>query len=365
MKMKIRKENMQNHSMVSALFEELENESFIYDILHNVGHITHLFILPNPCQLSLLWIVHTKQTSITCLSLISLGFHAFIPLFIIEDEESYIWALSVFKKTLENHEPYVIMSDRELTLMNVVKMVLPNMTNLLCIWHIEKKTLLPLGHKITCILVTIHLQGLKVLIPNSSCIYKYLPICLAIKHEFNEIKVKLASEKIQVLHNCDMLVFRELLSHVSHFSFKEIHMQCEKIKNGIMTPCTSHFMITMGLPCAHKIKQLQRMPLSLDLIHPQWMIDTLCLNSEDDSHNDDVNKFEELLIELSSRYKTWPLSKKEFATSIITKLLTESDAFFEPMIRKLKENRNNFYRTRSFKIRVCGIITNTQPFKFY
>nr|KAJ0211315.1 hypothetical protein LSAT_V11C400176890 [Lactuca sativa] len=72
------------------------------------------------------------------------------------------------------------------------------------------------------------------------------------------------------------------------------------------------------------------MPLSLDLIHPQWRIDTLRLNSEDDSQNDSVNKFDELLTELSSRYKTWPLSKKEIATSMITKLLTESDALFEP-----------------------------------
>nr|KAJ0192519.1 hypothetical protein LSAT_V11C800444140 [Lactuca sativa] len=162
-----------------------------------------------------------------------------------------------------------------------------------------------------------------------------------------------------------MPVFRELLSHVSHFALKEIHMQCEKIKNGIMMPCTGHFMATMGFPCAHNIKQLEGKPLSLDLIHPQWRIDTLRLNSEDDSHNDGVNKFDELLTDLSSRYKPWPLSKKEFATSMITKLLTESDAFFEPMIRKPKEKMNNFNRTRSFKIRVCGIITNIQPFKFY
>ncbi|CAH1420931.1 unnamed protein product [Lactuca virosa] len=103
-----------------------------------------------------------------------------------------------------------------------------------------------------------------------------------------------------------------------------------------MTPCTYHFMAIMGLPYAHKIKQLQGMPLSLDLIHPQWRIDTLRLKSEDDSQNDGVNKFDELLTELSSRYKVWYLSKKEFATSMITKLLIESDAFFEPMIRKPK-----------------------------
>ena len=95
-------------------------------------------------------------------------------------------------------------------------------------------------------------------------------------------------------------------------------------------------MATMGLPCAHKIKHLQGMTLSLDLIHPYRRIDTLSLNIEDDSHNDSANKFDELLGELSSRYQMWPLSKKEFATSMINKLLTESDTFFEPMIRRPK-----------------------------
>ena len=58
-----------------------------------------------------------------------------------EDEASYIWALSAFKKTLESREPSVIMIDRELALMNAIKKVFPNTTNLLCIWHIEKHVL--------------------------------------------------------------------------------------------------------------------------------------------------------------------------------------------------------------------------------
>nr|KAJ0187711.1 hypothetical protein LSAT_V11C900471790 [Lactuca sativa] len=135
-------------------------------------------------------------------------------------------------------------------------------------------------------------------------------ICLAIKYEFNEIKVKLASERIQVLHNCDAPVFRELLCRVSHFALKEIHMQYEKINTGTMTPCTGHFMATMALPCAHKIKHLEGMTLSLDLVHPQWRIDTLRLNSKDNLHNDGAKEFDELLSELSSRYQMWPQSKK-------------------------------------------------------
>ncbi|GJW41847.1 ribonuclease H-like domain-containing protein [Tanacetum coccineum] len=67
------------------------------------------------------------------------------------------------------------------------------------------------------------------------------------------IKVKLASEKIKVLHNCNKPVYRKLLYHVSQFALKEICKQYEKITKGTMAPCTGHFTATMGLPCAHKI----------------------------------------------------------------------------------------------------------------
>ncbi|XP_023745850.1 uncharacterized protein LOC111894016 [Lactuca sativa] len=272
-----------------------------------------------------------------------------------EDEDSYIWALSVFKKTLENHEPSVIMSDRELALMNAINMVFPNTTNLLYIWHIEKNVLayckkhfahgeefdlfmsnwnntkkvaieyikntwLPWKEKFVSAWTEKYLHfgnrsssraegahaKLKQYLQVSTGGFQDVTekICLAIKHEFNEIKVQLASEKIQVLRT--------------------------------MTPCTGHFMAIMGLPCAHKIKHLQGMTIPLDLIHPHWKIDTLRLNLEDDSHNDDMKEFDELINELSSRYKMWPLSKKEFATSMITKLLSESNTFFEPTIRQPK-----------------------------
>ncbi|XP_052620945.1 protein FAR-RED IMPAIRED RESPONSE 1-like [Lactuca sativa] len=425
LKAKIRKENLGNRSTVSALFEEFEKEGFIYDILHNsIGHITHLFIA-HPLSIKLakafsnIFIMDctykTNKYNMPLLDIIGVScfntsFYSGFVFLEREDEDSYIWALSVFKKTLENREPSVIMSDRELALMNAINMVFPNTTNLLCIWHIEKnvlanckkhfphteefdifmsswnnvaystsktifehnwgefelfyqtkkvaieyikKTWLPWKEKFVSAWTENYLhfgnrsssraegahaklkQYLQVSTGGFQDVTK--KICLAIKHEFNEIKVKLASERIQILHNCDAPVFRELLCHISHFALKEIHMQYEKIKKGTMTPCTSHFMATMGLPCAHKIKHLEGMKLSLDLIHPHWRIDTICLNSEDDLHNDiGAKEFDELLSELSSRYQIWPQSKKEFANSMITQLLTESDILFEPLIRRPK-----------------------------
>ncbi|GJU16010.1 hypothetical protein Tco_1143976 [Tanacetum coccineum] len=74
-------------------------------------------------------------------------------------------------------------------------------------------------------------------------------ISLAVEHEFNKIKVKLTSEKIRVPHNCNMPLFRELLSYVSQVALKKIHKQYENIKDGTVTSCTGHFMVTIGLPC--------------------------------------------------------------------------------------------------------------------
>jgi hypothetical protein len=56
-------------------------------------------------------------------------------------------------------------------------------------------------------------------------------MCLAIEHEFNEIKVKLSSEKIHMPHNSNIPLVRDILSRVSLFALKEIYMQYEKLKN--------------------------------------------------------------------------------------------------------------------------------------
>ncbi|GKD82184.1 hypothetical protein Tco_1349023 [Tanacetum coccineum] len=92
-------------------------------------------------------------------------------------------------------------------------------------------------------------------------------------------------------------------------------------------------METMGLPCAHKIKHMTGNILLLHLVHSHWRIDTISLISEVDSHDDDAKKFVTLLGELSSKYQVHPLHKKEFAISIITKLVNEQEILFEPVIQ--------------------------------
>ncbi|KAL4580761.1 hypothetical protein LXL04_016963 [Taraxacum kok-saghyz] len=156
LKAKIRKESLNNRSMVSALFEEFEKEGFIFDILHNPsGHITHLFIA-HPLSIKLAKIFSnifvmdctykTNKYNMPLLDIIGVScfntsFYSGFAFLEREDEDSYIWALNTFKKILDNREPTVIMSDRELALMNAIKVVFPSTINLLCIWHIEKEDL--------------------------------------------------------------------------------------------------------------------------------------------------------------------------------------------------------------------------------
>nr|KAJ0202453.1 hypothetical protein LSAT_V11C600311600 [Lactuca sativa] len=141
LKAKLRKDKLQNRSMVSALFEELEKEDSIYDILYNtIGHITHLFIThPLSIKLSKIFSTifvmdctyktnkyHMPLLDIIGVSCFNTSFYSGFAFLEKEDEDSYIWALSAFQMILENCDPSVIMTDRELALMNAIKMVFPN-----------------------------------------------------------------------------------------------------------------------------------------------------------------------------------------------------------------------------------------------
>ena len=61
-----------------------------------------------------------------------------------ENVDYYTWALKCFSSVISVHEitpPEVLMTDRELALMNAIEDVFPNSTHMLCTWHIEKNIL--------------------------------------------------------------------------------------------------------------------------------------------------------------------------------------------------------------------------------
>ena len=53
--------------------------------------------------------------------------------------ENYMWAMSKLSKVWENGSVQnVIVTDRELALLNAIHQIFPLSTNILCIWHINK-----------------------------------------------------------------------------------------------------------------------------------------------------------------------------------------------------------------------------------
>ena len=66
-------------------------------------------------------------------------FSAFVAFMRAEREDNYRWALSCFRSLLEANDirPEVMVTDREMALMNAIKAEFPHVKNLLCIWHIN------------------------------------------------------------------------------------------------------------------------------------------------------------------------------------------------------------------------------------
>nr|XP_043620091.1 PKS-NRPS hybrid synthetase cheA-like [Erigeron canadensis] len=409
LKAKMRKEILGNQSMISALFEELKKGGFVYDILHDQqGRIASLFIVhPLSAKLAKTFsniflmdcTYKTNKYNMPLLDIIGVScfntsFYSGFAFLEKEDEESYAWALSAFKKTVGlGNQPFVIMTDRELALMNSIKSVFPFAVNLLCVWHIEKNVLanckkyfgsneefdifmlswsnlvysttesifiqnwaefeltynekkdvidyvkntwLPWKEKFVSVWTekylhfgnrsTARVEGahakLKKYLQVSIGGFKEVKdkICLAVEHNLTRLRCNLPVKELKFLTTAIYLFSESLYP----------------MYRSIMTPCTSHFMATMGLPCVHKIKSLQGGILSLDLVHPHWRINTLSLRPEDDSHDEDADSFFKLINDLCLKYKGWPLSKKESATSMISKLVNESEVFFELVIRRPK-----------------------------
>jgi MULE transposase domain len=59
-----------------------------------------------------------------------------------ESTENYVWALEMFKNILwQENQQSVLITYRELTLMNVIPIIFSSTTHILCVWHINKNIL--------------------------------------------------------------------------------------------------------------------------------------------------------------------------------------------------------------------------------
>jgi hypothetical protein len=137
--------------------------------------------------------------------------------------------------------------------------------------------------------------------------------------------------------------FRDVISHVSRYTLKELQKQYMKVELGTMSPvCSGRFTKTMGLPCAHEMCKWKNGTLPLDLIHSQWRIEGKVLSSPVLSastalYNDSDDTFHIMLEELRTKYQEWPTFKKEVAREKISELLNQSDVLSEPNNHPLED----------------------------
>ncbi|XP_030445922.2 protein FAR1-RELATED SEQUENCE 5-like [Syzygium oleosum] len=154
MKAKFCREYLNGRTMIQALMDELSIGGFIYNFKHDAeGHLTHLFF-SHPISMALtksfssVFVMDctykTNRYKMPLLDIIGVSCFntSFYSCFVFlrkEEEEDYVWALTMFSNILGvDCQPSAIVTDRELALMNAVRIVFPKSANLLCVWHIEK-----------------------------------------------------------------------------------------------------------------------------------------------------------------------------------------------------------------------------------
>ena len=153
----MRAEDLGGRHPIEVLLDELQEQDIQHDLQRSsTGHITHLFFVPkkdvahahefpyviiladctyktNKFKMPLLHVVgmtSTNQSFSICFAYMS-G----------ETQTDYQWALLRVKTMYGDTLPLVVVTDRELALMNAIAQTLPSIINLLCTWHIEKDVL--------------------------------------------------------------------------------------------------------------------------------------------------------------------------------------------------------------------------------
>ena len=104
------------------------------DAAISLGFSIRLHVQDKPISTSLLNIVGVAPTNATfffCFCFLS-----------SETLDDYCWALGTFRRLLNaNHLPAVMVTDREMALINAIEQTIPNTKHLLCKWHFEKNIL--------------------------------------------------------------------------------------------------------------------------------------------------------------------------------------------------------------------------------
>ena len=155
-RMQIRAANLGARSPIEAMVDELKVSNYTFSYKQDSeARITHIFfahpqslkLLKNyPDVLLLDCTYKTTRFKLPLLNIVGCTcthdtFYVAFCYMKQETEEDYIWALEQLKDILQQPDytnPTVIVTDRELALMNAIRVCFPATRGLLCIWHVDQ-----------------------------------------------------------------------------------------------------------------------------------------------------------------------------------------------------------------------------------
>ncbi|KAH1261807.1 Protein FAR1-RELATED SEQUENCE 5 [Glycine max] len=185
--------------------------------------------------------------------------------------------------------PRVIVTNRDQALMNVVKDVFPECTNLLCSFHINKNGSLtdyPLEQQFDECLKKFEMacapwpmvesahSSLKRLLQNSigdlCSVWDAMNNMITLQH--TEIKVSFETSTHVVGHVFKKPLYRRLLGLVSSYALNQIAAELERVDYAGKNPSSCGCMVrtTLGLPCACELSKYVGGCIPLDSIHMFW-----------------------------------------------------------------------------------------------
>ncbi|KAH1189831.1 PKS-NRPS hybrid synthetase [Glycine max] len=226
-----------------------------------------------------------------------------------ERVNNLVWALQRFRGLFLNRDalPGVIVIDRDQALMNAVKDVFPECTNLLCIFHINKNVkakscapwpifvdyvketwiiphkekfvstwtnkVMHLGNTTTNRVESVH-SSLKRLLQNNigdlCSVWDAVNNMIALQH--TQIKASFETSTHVVGHVFQKTLYRRLLGMVSRYALNQIAAEFERVHYAGKNPSSCGCMVrtTLGLPCACELSKYVGGCIPLDSIHMFW-----------------------------------------------------------------------------------------------
>ncbi|KAL5134448.1 putative protein FAR1-RELATED SEQUENCE 10 [Glycine soja] len=174
-----------------------------------------------------------------------------------ERVNNLVWALERFRCLFLRNDrlPVVIVTDRDLALMNAVKVVFPECKNLLC--RVES------AH-----------WSLKRILQNSvgdlCSVWDAMNNMMTLQH--TEIRASFETSTHVVGHVFKKTLYKRLLGMVSRYALNEISVEFERVRylKDNVSSCGCVLRTTLGLPCACELQRYEGGSIPLDAVHMYW-----------------------------------------------------------------------------------------------